>query len=112
MFSYVANLSGSPRERLIWLRTITVDETGDFIGWKCHSRSSLMRRAVYGTLFDMRRSIPLPDIDLTSTKAPVPAQPQPVSMGPTSFLGSWLTFGNQSITGEQADELCEHQRTR
>ncbi|KAK0246422.1 WD40 containing snare-dependent exocytosis protein [Armillaria nabsnona] len=85
--------------------TITVDETGDFIGWKCHSRSSFMRRAVYGTLFDMRRSIPLPDIDLTSTKAPVPAQPQPVSMGPTSFLGSWLTFGNQSITGEQADEL-------
>ncbi|KAK0466348.1 WD40 containing snare-dependent exocytosis protein [Desarmillaria tabescens] len=85
--------------------TITVDETGDFIGWQCHSRSSLMRRAVYGTLFDMRRSIPLPDIDLTSTKVPVPAQPQPVSMGPTSFLGSWLTYGNQSITGDQADEL-------
>ncbi|KAG7452249.1 WD40 containing snare-dependent exocytosis protein [Guyanagaster necrorhizus] len=85
--------------------SITVDETGDFIGWKRHSRSGLEQRAVYGTLFDMRRSIPLPDIDLTSTKVPVPAQPQPVSMGPTSFLGSWLTFGIQSITGDQADEL-------
>ncbi|KAK0500667.1 WD40 containing snare-dependent exocytosis protein [Armillaria luteobubalina] len=85
--------------------TITVDETGDFIGWKCHSHSTLIRRAVYGTLFDMRRSIPLPDIDLTSTRVPVPAQPQPVPIGPTSFLGSWLTFGNQSITGEQADGL-------
>jgi len=66
-----------------------------------------MQSAAYGTLFDQRRAYLPPDIDFASTRGAVPAQPQPVSLGPASILGSWFTY-NQTLTGAQVDELCKH----
>jgi len=65
--------------------------------------------AIYGTFFDHRRAYPLPDIDFTPSRGVVPPQPQPVSLGPSTFLGglgSWLPF-NQTISGPKIDELRE-----
>lgn len=68
----------------------------------------MVAHAVYGTLFNQRRILPTPDIDLAVNKSSIPAQPQPASMGPASFFGSWLGgLGSQSITGAQVDELRE-----
>ncbi|KAK7465475.1 Lethal(2) giant larvae sro7 [Stygiomarasmius scandens] len=83
---------------------LTADDTGDFIAWGKHPRSGIIQRAIYGTLFDFHRVNTLPAIDLSNTKPMVPAQPQPVSVGPASLLGSWFTFGG-GITGEQIDSL-------
>jgi hypothetical protein len=46
-----------------------------------------------------------PDIDFASTQATVPPQPQPVSLGPASLLGSWFSY-KQTLSGNQIDELC------
>ncbi|KAF8167354.1 WD40 containing snare-dependent exocytosis protein [Crassisporium funariophilum] len=83
---------------------LTIDKSGDFIAWTLHSRAEVIFSATYGTFFDIRRVYTPPDIDFTSTRKPVPAQPQPVSMGPASYLGSWFSF-NQTSTGDQIDEL-------
>ncbi|KAJ3908951.1 WD40 containing snare-dependent exocytosis protein [Lentinula edodes] len=83
---------------------ISVDETGDFFAWTRNPENGLIRQATYGTLFNFRRVETTPAIDLLSTKPVVPAQPQPVSLGPTSILGSWFNFG-QSMTGAQIDAL-------
>lgn len=85
-------------------RPISVDETGDFFAWTRNPENGLIRQATYGTLFNFRRVETTPAIDLLSTKPVVPAQPQPVSLGPTSILGSWFNFG-QSMTGAQIDAL-------
>jgi len=50
----------------------------------------------------------MPDIDFTAARSTIPAQPQPVSMGPPSILSAWFSF-NQTKTGDQIDELCELQ---
>ena len=89
-------------------RSFTIDKSGDFFGWSYHPRSGMIQSASYGTLFNMHRSLPSPDIDLTANKGSIPSQPQPVSMGPASFFGTWLPIGNQSISGAQVDDLCEH----
>lgn len=87
--------------------SLSVDKSGDFIALALHARSGMVQSAIYGTLFDMRRVLPIPDIDLTAGKSSVPAQPQPVSMGPASFLGSWFTI-SKSLSGSQIDELCAY----
>ncbi|KAJ3988441.1 WD40 containing snare-dependent exocytosis protein [Lentinula detonsa] len=83
---------------------ISADETGDFFAWTRNPETGLIRQATYGTLFNFRRVETPPEIDFLSTKPVIPAQPQPVSMGPTSILGSWFNFG-QSVTGAQIDAL-------
>ncbi|KAJ3721812.1 lethal giant larvae like, C-terminal-domain-containing protein [Lentinula raphanica] len=83
---------------------ITADETGDYFAWTRDPETGLIRQATYGTLFDFRRIDTPPAIDLLSSKPVIPAQPQPVSVGPTSLLGSWFNF-QQSMTGVQVDVL-------
>ncbi|KIY73582.1 hypothetical protein CYLTODRAFT_365694 [Cylindrobasidium torrendii FP15055 ss-10] len=86
--------------------SFAMDKSGDFIGWDHHPKSGMVAHAVYGTLFNQRRVLPTPDIDLAVNKSSIPAQPQPASMGPASFFGSWLGgLGSQSITGAQVDEI-------
>ncbi|KAF9469810.1 lethal giant larvae like, C-terminal-domain-containing protein [Collybia nuda] len=82
--------------------SLSVDETGDYITWTQHPTSGTVHQATYCTLFDIRRAYNPSLIELTKPAAP--AQPQPVSVGPTSLLGSWFTF-NQTLTGEQVDTL-------
>lgn len=58
----------------------------------------------------MRRSGPydVPQVDFTAGRKPVPPQPQPVSVGPASFIGSWLGYlKSQTLTGDQVDTLRE-----
>lgn len=66
--------------------------------------SATIDHASYGTLFDFRRAYTPPDIDLV--KPTVPAQPQPVSLGPTSLISSMFQFGQSGMTGAQMDLLC------
>ncbi|KAJ7675329.1 lethal giant larvae like, C-terminal-domain-containing protein [Mycena rosella] len=84
--------------------SLTCDNTGDWMACSMNHASAIIDHASYGTLFDFRRAYTPPDIDLLITKPTVPAQPQPVSLGPTSLLSSWFRFG-QSMTGEQLDIL-------
>ncbi|KAF8078966.1 hypothetical protein FPV67DRAFT_88576 [Lyophyllum atratum] len=84
--------------------SLSLEESGDFIAWTPHPSAGTIHQATYGTLFDIRRTYKLPDIDFVCTKPVVPTAPQPVSMGPASMLGSWFTF-NQSMTGAQLDDL-------
>ncbi|KAG6837327.1 hypothetical protein H0H93_011422 [Arthromyces matolae] len=87
--------------------SISFDETGDFISWRPHTPSGIIDQATCATLFDIRRTYALPDIDLACTKPVVPLPPQRVAAGPPSMLqqvGSWLPFA-QSMTGAQLDEL-------
>ncbi|KAE9409115.1 hypothetical protein BT96DRAFT_953546 [Gymnopus androsaceus JB14] len=83
---------------------ITVDQTGDFFVWARDAKTGLIRQAAYGTLFNFRRIESPPAVDFLSSKPVVPSQPQPVSVGPASILGSWFKFG-QSMTGAQVDTL-------
>ncbi|KAG7099718.1 hypothetical protein E1B28_001536 [Marasmius oreades] len=84
---------------------LTVDDSGDFIAWSLDTDSGFIREATYGTLFNFRRVNTLPDVVFSTSKPVVPPQPQPVSVTPESFLGSWLKLGNQTMTGEQLDVL-------
>ena len=85
---------------------VAIDESGDFIAWTPHPRSGgIIQAATYGTFFDVRRSFGPPDFDFTSTRGFLSPQPQPVSLGPASLLGSWFSF-NQTMSGDQVDELC------
>ena len=86
-------------------RPLAIDASGDFIAWAADPVSKLINSATYGTFFDFRRANTLPDVDFSTSRGKIPSQPQPVSLGPASFLGSWFSF-NQTKTGEQIDELC------
>lgn len=86
-------------------RPLAIDASGDFIAWAADPVSKLINSATYGTFFDIHRANTLPDIDFSTRRGTIPSQPQPVSLGPASFLGSWFSF-NQTKTGEQIDELC------
>ncbi|KAG1754961.1 lethal giant larvae like, C-terminal-domain-containing protein [Suillus paluster] len=83
---------------------VSVDETGDFIGTRCHE-SGVLEQIVFGTLFKTRRVYDHPIVDLTSFHREIPPHPQPVSAGPPSLLGSWFRYGTPIMTGEQLDEL-------
>jgi len=101
-------------------RPLTIDECGDFIAWSLSSPQGMVHGrqqvspphingATYGTFFDLKRAYTLPDVDFTITRKAPPSQPQPVSLGPHSFLGglgAWLPF-NQTISGGDIDELRE-----
>ncbi|KAL0576712.1 Lethal(2) giant larvae sro7 [Marasmius crinis-equi] len=84
---------------------LSVDETGDFIGWSLNPESGSIQEATYGTLFDFRRINTSADVVFSTSKPVVPAPPQPVSVSPESYLGSWFKLYNQTMTGEQADAL-------
>ena len=86
-------------------RPLTIDASGDFIAWSTDPVSKLVNSATYGTFFNFRRANTLPDVDFSTSRGRIPSQPQPVSLGPTSFLGSWFSF-NQTKTGDQIDDLC------
>ena len=86
-------------------RPLVIDASGDFIAWAVDPVSKLIDSATYGTFFDVRRANTLPDIDFSTGQGTIPSQPQPVSLGPASFFGSWFSL-NQTKTGEQIDELC------
>lgn len=92
------------------IRSISIDENGDFISLKSDPSSGSVRSAIYGTLFNFRRIDELPLLDLVTTKNPVPTQPQPVPMGPSSYL-SWFN-SKQSMSGLQVDELRRYLCTR
>ncbi|KIM47471.1 hypothetical protein M413DRAFT_439132 [Hebeloma cylindrosporum] len=84
---------------------LAIDESGDFIAWTRHPRSGgVIQAATYSTFFDIRRSFGPPDFNFISTHGSVPPQPQPVSLGPASLLGSWFSF-NETLSGDQVDEL-------
>ncbi|CAA7264832.1 unnamed protein product [Cyclocybe aegerita] len=87
---------------------LSIDESGDFIAWtqdpRVQTKSTHIHQATYGTFFNVRRVYTPPDIDFASTRGSVPPQPQPVSLGPPSLLGSWFSF-NQTLSGDQIDEL-------
>ncbi|KAG5638396.1 hypothetical protein H0H81_000292, partial [Sphagnurus paluster] len=87
-------------------KSLTLDESGDFIAWTRNPSSGTMYQAIYGTLFNIRRVYERPNIDFLCTKPIVPPAPQPVSAGPASMLqlGSWFPF-SQSMSGAQLDEL-------
>lgn len=85
-------------------RPLAIDACGDFIVWATDPVTKLINSATYGTFFNFRRANTLPDVDFSTSLGKIPSQPQPVSLGPTSFLGSWFSF-NQTKTGEQINEL-------
>ncbi|EKM61629.1 uncharacterized protein PHACADRAFT_169080 [Phanerochaete carnosa HHB-10118-sp] len=86
---------------------LSVDGTGDYIEWKRHP-CGLIYKERYGTLFNVRRSGPYeaPQVDFAARRKTVPPQPQPVSVGPTSFIGSWIGYiTSATLTGDQIDTL-------
>ncbi|KAF9486583.1 hypothetical protein BDN70DRAFT_846519 [Pholiota conissans] len=86
---------------------VTIDNTGDFIAFVPYAKSKSnapIQSLIYGTLFNTRRFCLPPDIDFASTQGTVPPQPQPVSPGPASLLGSWFSY-RQTLSGDQIDEL-------
>ncbi|THH26967.1 hypothetical protein EUX98_g7215 [Antrodiella citrinella] len=88
--------------------SIMTDSTGDYIELVRHPTSGLISRAIYGTLFNIRRSGPYepPTVTFTHEKRIMPPQPQPVSVGPTSYIASWIGYiTSQGMTGEQMDVL-------
>ncbi|KAH8099770.1 lethal giant larvae like, C-terminal-domain-containing protein [Cristinia sonorae] len=88
--------------------SLVTDTTGDFIEFTRHPPSGLISKAIYGTLFDIRRSGPYapPTVNFTDEKRVIPPQPQPVSIAPTSYFTSWIGYiTSQGMTGEQVDAL-------
>ncbi|THH21204.1 hypothetical protein EW146_g293 [Bondarzewia mesenterica] len=91
------------------------DATGDFLKLTpLASYTSPIRRIHLHTLFNVRRGYHTPLVSLTEradgTSKTVPAQPQPVSIGPAGLLsvaGSWLggLVGQGSMSGDQIDTL-------
>ncbi|PPQ63837.1 hypothetical protein CVT24_009787 [Panaeolus cyanescens] len=86
---------------------LSIDDTGDYICWVPDPHvpgRSRIKSAIYGTFFDFRRVYDDPNVDFACTRGTIPAQPQPVSLGPASIIGSFFTF-NQTLSGAQIDEL-------
>lgn len=83
-----------------------MDSTGDFIEPISRTSSSDVHKIMFSTLFNVRRAYSYADVDLTTSINALPPQPQPVSVGPTSVLSSWLPF-QRSMTGEDLDVLCK-----
>ncbi|KAH8835562.1 lethal giant larvae like, C-terminal-domain-containing protein [Flagelloscypha sp. PMI_526] len=82
----------------------SIDAFGDLVCWVPDPSKAIVTRAEYGTLFNLRRSYNLPHIDLSVSKPGLLTAPAPVSMGPTSYVGSWISvFTVKSITGEEVD---------
>ena len=74
-------------------------------------RDDIAHKSELGTLFGLRRKTLYHDkvLDILRDKGKLPAQPQPVSMGPATLLGQMYAYvGGQSTTGAQIDALREY----
>jgi len=90
-------------------RSLSVDESGDYVDWTI--RDGIAHKCEFGTLFGLRRKTLYQDkvLDILRDKNKLPAQPQPVSMGPTTLVGQMYAYvGGQSTTGAQIDALREY----
>ncbi|KAG6335471.1 hypothetical protein ID866_3621 [Astraeus odoratus] len=83
---------------------ISVDRTGDFVYCEATSSPSAESRVILASLFSSGRVYDEPLTALIKHSTSIPPQPQPVSIGPPSFLNSWF---NKSMTGEGLDTICE-----
>lgn len=83
---------------------LTIDESGDFVSWVRSPTSGVIDSATYGSLFDIRRLHAPADLDFSNINRNLAAQPQPVSLGPVSLMGSWFKT-SQALTGAQIDDL-------
>ncbi|KIJ66213.1 hypothetical protein HYDPIDRAFT_26582 [Hydnomerulius pinastri MD-312] len=85
-------------------RPISVDGSGDFVYCERVSGTSVAKKLTLATIYKSRRVYDEPLTDLMRSVTPLPPQPQPVSVGPPSLLGSWFS-PPKSLTGEQLDTL-------
>ena len=112
----------SPRFARTWLywtslttryRTLSIDENGDYADWTI--KDGIIHKCELGTLFGLRRKTLYHDkaLDILRDKKKLPAQPQPVSMGPATLLGQmYALVGGQSTTGAQIDALRKYHTLR
>lgn len=94
-------------------RTLSIDESGDYIDWTI--RDDVAHKCELGTLFGLRRKTLYHDkvLDIIRDRNRLPAQPQPVSMGPATLLGQMYAFvGGNSTTGAQIDALRKYNTLR
>lgn len=87
-------------------RSLSIDESGDYIDWTFKDR--IVHKCELGTLFGLRRKTLYHEkvLDILRDKKKLPAQPQPVSIGPATLLGQMYTYvGGQGATGAQIDIL-------
>ena len=90
-------------------RSLSIDENGDYVDRTI--RDGIAHKCELGTLFGLRRKTLYYDkvLDILRDKNKLPAQPQPVSMGPATLLGQMYAYvGGQSTTGVQIDALREY----
>jgi hypothetical protein len=89
---------------------ITADTTGDYLLSRVHPGTPFIETSVYGSLFSQRRSYyVLPQIQLDVGRGQVPPQPQPVSVGQQTMLGSLLGYvgATGTLSGDQIDTIRE-----
>ncbi len=96
----------------------STDDTGDLIthtAFPTPAGSSLrpLLSSEIHTLFARRRKGPytLPLVDFAHGRGSVPSQPQPVSLGPPSMMGSVMGYIGAftgASAGDQIDALREH----
>lgn len=89
-------------------RSLSIDESGDYIDWTI--RDDIVHKSELGTLFGLRRKTLYHEkvLDILRDKIKLPAQPQPVSMGPATLLGQMYAYvGGQGSAGAQIDALRE-----
>ncbi|KAJ2931894.1 hypothetical protein H1R20_g5200, partial [Candolleomyces eurysporus] len=82
---------------------LSIDHSGDFLAFSPGPSGGTINQVIYGTFFDIRRAYSPPEVDFAMKPCKIP-QPQPISMGPPSLVGTWLSFG-QSTSGDQLDNL-------
>lgn len=100
--------------------TPSADTTGDFITFNTLSPSNNQGNALPGqvmtlninTMFNLRRAYHEPLVALIEGARPIPAQPQPVGLGPAGIFSglAWLggLVGQETpTTGDQVDALCK-----
>jgi len=87
------------------LRCLTIDQSGDFVAFNSTGthQGGAVDKLIYGTVFDVRRLRGPPEVNFNIKPCPV-AQPQPVSIGPGSRIGSWISY-SKTWSGKQIDDL-------
>ena len=98
-----------PSSPLCRYRSLSIDESGDYIDWTI--KDNIVHKCELGTLFGQRRRTLYQDkvLDILRDKKKLPAQPQPVQMGPATLLGQMYTYvGGQGTTGAQIDTLRKY----
>jgi len=83
---------------------MSFDQSGDFVTLCADPSSSLVSKIIYGTVFNIRRAYSNPEIEFAIQQCKL-SPPQPVAIGPSSIMGSWLNF-KASMTGDQLDMIC------